>query len=439
MARKRSFNSAQILVLIFISFIILGTVLLKCPFSTKVSISWLDALFTSTSAMTVTGLNVVDPIHTYTILGTTIIMLLIQFGGLGIMTFAVLIYLLMGKRISIKQRLIIQEELNQSTLGGLIKLVKRLFIFSIFFEGFLGLLLSIRFIPDLGLEKGLYYSLFHAVSAFNNAGFSLWTNNLTGYVGDPIVNVVISALFIIGGIGFTVMNDIWEHKRWRQFSLHTKLMLLGTLIINIIAFIIILSLEHDNPGTLGTLHGTDKYWAAYFQAAAPRTAGFNSVDIGALKPPTLFFIMILMFIGAGSISTGGGIKLTTFISLLVIMFGYIRRKNEAVIMERTIPDSAIFKGLTVALLSIAIIFVAIFSLLMSERTFSFIQIAFEVVSAFGTVGLSTGITPDLSSFGQCVIAFMMIIGKLGPLTLVLSLTDRDKQRVRYPKGEIFIS
>lgn len=436
--KKSSFNPAQLLALLFICSIMIGTVLLKCPFSLKEHITWLDAFFTATSAMTVTGLNVVDPGHTYSLVGTTIILILIQIGGLGIMTFAVLVYLLINKRVSLKQRLLIKEALNQSTFGGLIKLVRRLLVFSIFFEGFLGALLSIRFIPDLGWGKGLYTSLFYAVSAFNNAGFSLWPDNLERYVGDPIVNVLISALFIIGGIGFTVIDDLWEHKRWHQFSLHTRLTLLTTLVISIISFLLVISLEYYNPKTIGALEGADKFWAAYFQAMAPRTAGFNTLDIGSLTSPTLFFMMILMFIGAGSISTGGGIKVTTFACLIVIMVGYIRKKNEAVIMERTIHDLEIFKALTVTLLSIAVIFVAIFSLLISEPAFSFIQIAFEVVSAFGTVGLTTGITPELNTFSQFVIIFMMIFGKLGPLTVVFSIAKRQRQKIRYPDGKIFI-
>ncbi|MFC7391816.1 TrkH family potassium uptake protein [Scopulibacillus cellulosilyticus] len=438
MKSKKQVNPPLGLALLFIFVILLGTIALKVPISTYHRISWLTAFFTTTSTITSTGLTVVDIPKTFTPFGLTIIAFLIQIGGVGIMTFATVIYLLIGKKLSIEQMMLIQEALNQNSFKGILKLARRLFFFSIFFEGFFGILLCIRFIPKLGWIKGICHGFFYAVSAFNNAGMTLTSDNLIGYAGDPVINVLISALFIIGGIGFVVINDIWDKKKWREFILHTKLMIISTVVINIIAIIIILSLEYGNPKTLGPLTHGEKFLAGYFQAVAPRSSGFNTVDTGDLRPATLFFIMILMFIGAGSISTGGGIKLSTFASLLVMITGYIRKKNEAVLMERTIHENQIFKAMTLSLLSIAIIFIAVFALLISETKLSFLQIAFETVSAFGTVGLSTGITSQLSSFGECVIALIMIFGKLGPLTLVLSLTGREKQKVRYPDGKIFI-
>nr|WP_205002172.1 TrkH family potassium uptake protein [Scopulibacillus daqui] len=432
------FNPSLGLALLFVATIVLGTILLKLPFSTHRSISWLTAFFTATSSITSSGLAVIDLPKTFTPFGLTIIACLIQIGGIGVMTFAVVIYILIGKKLSIEQLMLIQEALNQNSLRGLLKLARRLFFFSIFFEGFFCILLCFRLIPRLGFGKGIINGVFLSISAFNNAGITLTSDNLMAYAGDPVINILISASFIIGGIGFVVISDIWDKKRWHEFILHTKLIIISTAVINIIAFVIILSLEYSNPKTLGPLTHGEKFLAGYFQAVTPRSAGFNTLNTGDLQPATLFFMMILMFIGAGSISTGGGIKLSTFASLLVMMVGYIRKKNEAVLLERTIHDNQIFKAMTLSLLSIVTIFIAVFALLISERQFSFLQIAFETVSAFGTVGLSTGITPQLSSFGQCVIALIMILGKLGPLTIVLSLTNREKSKIRYPDGKIFI-
>lgn len=429
-------NPSQLLVTVFVVSITIGTILLKLPFSTHESIKWVDALFIATSAMTVTGLATVDPGTTFTTVGQFIIALLIQVGGLGIMSFAVLIFIMLGKKIGLKERLLMQHALNQTSVGGIIKLVKYLFIFSISIELIAMVFLAIRWVPQYGISKGLFYSFFHAISAFNNAGFALWSDNLMQYVGDPLINIVISFLFIIGGIGFTVLVDVWKKRTFRKLSLHTKLMLVGTLLINIISIFFIFIVEYSNPNTLGGLSLGDKIWASYFQGVSPRTAGFNTVDIGSLDETTLFFILILMFIGAGSGSTGGGIKLTTALVIGLATITFLRGKSDIVVAKRTIQSTFILKALAITMISIVFVILGILLLNITEKEASFIDIMFEVVSAFGTVGLSTGLTFTLTTVGKQIIIFIMFLGKLGPLTLMFSLASPSKEKIRYPQEDI---
>ena len=308
-----------------------------------------------------------------------------------------------------------------------------------FFEAFIAIILAIQLIPEIGWGRGTAYAAFLSVSAFNNSGFALWSDSLSRFVGDPVINIAITVLVIVGGIGFTVMNDIWDKKRWLAFSLHTKLMLIGTILINIIAILVIFLIEYNNPYTLGSLHGTDKFWAAYFQGISARTSGFSTLDISQMEPASQFFMIILMFIGSGSVSTGGGIKITTFVCLLAIIIAYLRKTNEPIFMERSINRFDSYKALTITLLSLGVILLAIFVLLLIEKpSITFLQIAFEVVSAFGTVGFSTGVVGQMSMAGQFIIILMMIFGKLGPLTIMLSIATRGNDDIRYPRGKLFI-
>lgn len=434
--RNIDLSPSQLIVFIFILFILIGSAFLTLPFATTVPISYLDALFTTTSAMTVTGLAVADTGTTFTLFGQIVIVSLIQLGGLGIMSFAVLLFMAVGKKIGIKERVIIQQSLNQTSIGGIIFLVRRLLIFSLFIEGVAMLLLAIRWIPEMGWAKGSYYSFFHSISAFNNAGFALWPDSLMGYVGDPIVNIVISLLFIIGGIGFTVLIDLWTKGSFKKLSLHSKVMIMGTLVINIAAMLFLFFIEYHNPNTLGGLSSLgDKLWASYFQAVTPRTAGFNSLDIASLDESTIFLMLLLMFVGAGSASTGGGIKLTTFIVIILSVVAYLKGHKDIVLGRRAVGMETILRSLAISIISVTIIFLAVFILNVIEET-QFVPILFEVISAFGTVGLSMGITSDLSPFGKIIIIFIMLIGKLGPLTLGYSVARLDKVKIKYPNEDI---
>ncbi len=426
----------QLLVSVFLFFILLGTLLLKLPFATTEGITWLDSLFTTTSAMTVTGLIVVDTGTAFTLFGEIIIMILIQVGGLGIMSFAMLIFIMLGKKIGFKERLLIQQALNQTSIGGVIRLVKHLFLFSFIVEGIGFVFLASEWIPEYGWAKGSYYSLFHSISAFNNAGFSIWADGLMQYVGNPLVNIVISSLFIIGGIGFTVLTDLWYTRKFRKLSLHTKLMLVGTLVINVVAMFVIFVLEVNNPKTLGNLPLMDQLFGAYFQAVSPRTAGFNTINIGGMEDPSILLMIFLMFIGAGSASTGGGIKLTTFLVISLSVFTFLRQKKELRAFRRTIDEKFIFRSLAISMISVLLVFSALFIMSITEKDAPFLMVLFEVVSAFGTVGLSMGLTFDLSVIGKCVIVFVMFVGKLGPLTLAFSLASPSKEKIGYPKEDI---
>ncbi|QWU44256.1 MULTISPECIES: TrkH family potassium uptake protein [Bacillus] len=429
-------NPPQILALGFFCLIVVGGLLLKLPFATKVHISWVDAFFTATSAATVTGLGVVDTASTFTMFGEIVIMFLIQTGGLGLMTIAILIVWVLGKKIGLRHRLLIGEAFNQTNIGGLVKLVKRVFIFSICIELIGVIFLSMRFIPEFGFGKGLYYSIFHVIASYNNAGFALWPDNLTRYVGDPIINIGICSLIVIGGLGFTVLIDIWYSRSFRKLSLHSKIMIVGTVALNIIAMIVIFVLEYNNVKTLGNLSLNEKLWASFFQGITPRTAGFNTVDYGGMEESSILFTMVLMFIGAGSVSTGGGIKLTTFVILITSVLSFFRKKEDFVLFQRTIKMSTVTRALAIVVASQILIFTAVFVLMLTED-FSFIQLLFETISAFGTVGLTMGITAKLSAFGKCIIMFVMFCGLIGPLTLVFSLARPAKQKIKYPSEDVF--
>ncbi|PXW93208.1 trk system potassium uptake protein TrkH [Streptohalobacillus salinus] len=426
----------QILAAGFFAIISLGTILLKLPISTNAPLSWLDAAFTATSAVTVTGLIVVDTGTAFTLFGQTVLMILIQIGGLGFLTFAVMSIIFLGKKIRLKNRLLMQEALNQNTMGGIVRLIRVLFYFAISMELIAALILSFRWVPEYGLGFGLFTSLFHAVSAFNNAGFSLWADSLSQYIGDPIVNIVITLLFVSGGIGFTVIYELMARKKFRALTLHTKVMLVGTLIINVVAVVLFFILEVNNPNTLGNLSIGEQLWGSYFQGLTPRTAGFNSLDYSQMNDGTLLFTILLMFIGAGSASTASGIKVTTFIIIVLAVTAYLRGHSEVFAFRSRIETDVILRSLSIIVVGLFFVFFSIFLLTITEDLPT-LQVVFEGFSAFGTVGLSTGITDQLSSLGRPIIMLLMFIGRVGPLTIAFSIARKTPPRISYPKGEIF--
>ncbi|WP_173915286.1 TrkH family potassium uptake protein [Halobacillus sp. Marseille-Q1614] len=428
-------NPPQVVISLFISIILIGTLLLCLPISSTEGISVIDALFTATSAMTVTGLVVVDTGTAFTLFGQMIILILIQLGGIGIMTFAVLIYIAVGKKIGIKQRLLLKQALNQSAIGGVVSLAKKLFLFSLLVELIAVFFLASKWIPEMGWGQGIYASIFHAVSAFNNAGFSIWSDSLSGYVDDPFVNIIISVLFIIGGIGFTVVFDLWKSKEFNHLSLQTKVMVVGTLAINVFSFLMIFFLEFNNPQTLANLSNFGKIQAAYFQAVTPRTAGFNTLDIGQMEESSLFFIITLMFIGGGSASTAGGVKLTTVLTILLATLFFFKGKEHIVIFNRSITMHIVLKALSLTIGSACVVIITIFILELTEDA-PFLTIVFESISAFGTVGLSMGLTGSLTLVGKITIILTMLIGKLGPLTFAFAFAKQTSDLVKYPKEDI---
>ncbi len=434
--KKIHMSPPQVLSITFLVAIFIGAILLYLPISTTAPISFLDALFTATSATTVTGLAVLSTGDDFTLFGQTVIMALMQIGGLGLMTFAVLIVMLLGKKIGLKGRILIQQSFNQYSLGGMIRLVRIILVFTFAIEAMAAAFLAVRWVPEYGWSFGLFTSAFHAVSAFNNAGFSLWNDSLSAYVGDPVINIIITLLFITGGIGFTVLYDMWNAKEFRQLSLHSKIMLTGTLVVNLFAMLFLFVSEYGNMETLGSLPLGDKLWASYFQAVTPRTAGFNSIDIGSMETGSIVLISLLMFIGAGSASTGSGIKLTTFLVIILVTASYLNGKKEAVIFNRAIPSHLLERSLAIVFISMTAVFAGILILSYTENA-PFEWIVFEAFSAFGTVGLSMGLTGELSVLGKIVIMILMFVGRVGPVTLAFALARQHREPIRHPKGDIF--
>lgn len=354
------------------------------------------------------------------------------------MTITTMFAFLVGKRISLKERLIMQESFNQFSVGGIVRLAKYIFIFTVVIEGVGAALLFFswqRFYPPI---QALYLAIFHSICAFCNAGFSLFSDNLMSYKGDFIVNFTIMALIILGGLGFLVLLELFQYRKNGTLSLHAKLVLKVTFILILAGFIIILLIESNNPLTLGSLNLKEKIYGSLFQSVTPRTAGFNTLDIGKMQNATLFFIVILMFIGASPSSTGGGIKTTTFGLLVLYTWSTITGKEEVPLFKRRVSPDIIPKALTIITLSLTLVITMSFLLSYIERE-DFIKILFEVVSAFGTVGLSTGITPSLSIAGKSIIIFTMFAGKIGVLGLVLSLIQKSKPEIiKYPVEKIMV-
>lgn len=416
--------------------ITIGACLLMLPLATTAPISWSDAFFTATSAVTVTGLAVLDTGSDFTLFGQFIILLLIQLGGLGLMTFAVLVISVLGYPVGIPQRLYLKDDLNHTSLADVMYLVKVIFRVVLAFELVGALLLALVFVPEFGWMEGVWQSVFHSISAFNNAGFALFPDSLSQWVSDPLVNVVIPSLFIVGGIGYAVIADLYRQRSWRCLSLHSKLMLCGTAILILCPWLLFTILEWSNPGTLGGLPSTsDRILASWFQATTTRTAGFNTLDIGAIHDSTSMLFMTMMFIGGGTTSTAGGIKVTTFIVLILAAIAFFRRQQRIRVFGRSLGSEEVMKVLALTVVGFLTVLVSIFIMSISHDG-NFMNLAFEAVSAFGTVGLSRGETGELDAVGRAVIMLLMFIGRVGPLTLGFFLASAAPTRIRYPAGKI---
>ena len=426
-----------VLVLLYGSLILAGTIGLKLPISTFAPIGWSDAIFTATSAVTVTGLAVLDTGKDFTLYGQIIICVMIQLGGLGLMTFAVLILSMLGLPIGFSNRIYLREDLNQTSATDLMALTKIIIRIVLLCELIGASVLSIVFIPDLGIAQGVWSAVFHSVSAFNNAGLSLYSDSLSQWAGNPLLNLTIILLFVIGGLGFTVIADVWQLRSWRKYSLHTKLMLFGTAILLVFSTLAFTLMEWNNPETLGGMNWGTKLVVSLFQAATPRTAGFNTVDMASLNDSTTLMFMILMVIGSGSTSTGGGIKVTTFIVLLLATIAFFKRQTAIDIFGRRLGADQIMKVLALAMVSLALIISGMFVMLVFHEG-DFLDIAFETVSAFGTVGLSRGVTGDLDQIGRTIIMFIMFVGRVGPLTIGFVLATQKSKRISYPSGTVYL-
>ncbi|MBA4531355.1 TrkH family potassium uptake protein [Brevibacillus halotolerans] len=441
--KKFHLSPPKVLVLGFALIIAIGAILLTLPLATNdgQGLSLINAVFTSTSATCVTGLVVTDTGTTFTLFGQLVILALIQVGGLGFMTLATFFALLMGKKISLQQRLLLQESLNQISIEGVVRLAKMLLIFTGLIELTGGILLTLRFAFDMPFAKALYYGMFHSISNFNNAGFDLMGefSSLTKYVSDPIVNITVCLLIILGGIGFIVMAEVYGYRDTKRLSLHTKVVLTTTAILIILGTLAIFILEFTNPKTLQPLSPVGKFFGALYQSVTARTAGSNTISIGDMHQSSLFFMIVLMFIGASPGSTGGGIKTTTFATLLGAVWAQIKGREDVIFYRQRILPHMIYKSLTVTMTALFIVIIVSMILTITEPGKDFLMILFESVSAFATVGLSMGLTPDLSDIGKIVISLTMFAGRVGPLTIAFALAQRNrKEYFRYPKGKIMI-
>lgn len=437
--------------------ILLGAFLLSLPFSHNAG-EWypfIDSLFTSTSAVCVTGLSVADTAVEFSLFGQIVIMFLIQIGGLGFMTMTTIVFIIIGKRITLKDRLVIKEALSEHSLQGLVKFTKRILLYTLIFESLGAVLLMIAFIPEFGFWDGFYKSIFHSISAFCNAGFDIMGANkgvfdgMGSYVSNVLVSLTLIFLIVTGGLGLCVIADIASYRKSKRLMFHTKVVLWATAGLILVSTVVYMCMEYYNPATIGNLSFGEKFLVCLFQAVTPRTAGFSTVDQAALTEGSSVFTMFLMFVGASPASTGGGIKTTTFIILMLILSAGIRGKKEIVFRKYNIDKELMLKTMAVAILGLTVVFTLTFILSLTEANNAalntmfgenaFETFLFEAFSAFSTVGLTKGITPYLSASGKCFVALTMLIGRVGALLFGLSLAGKgDNVNIKYQDAKILV-
>lgn len=446
--RFRFWQPSRVLALGFLGVVLLGTLLLSLPGATATGrrAPLIDAFFTAVSSVCVTGLVVRDTGTYWSPFGQTVIMLLVQVGGLGIMTFSTLFALLRGKRISLPERLTIQTALGHIELAGVVRLTKLILLLTLAVETGGAFLLGLRFLADYPAPQALYLGFFHAISAFNNAGFDLFTTSMIRYNRDPLVLLTVALLIIVGGIGFTVVVDLGRLGRERlaggihHLSMQTKLVLALTGFLLALGTILVLLWEGGNPETLGGMSPGAKVMNAFFMATVPRTAGFNSVAVPSLRETTLFFMVMLMFVGASPGGTGGGVKTTTFGVVVMSVWATIRGRGEVDLFGRRVSHEVVGRSLAIVAISLFIVTTGILVLDVTERK-PLLPVMFEVMSAFGTVGLSMGLTPELTLPGKLILSIIMFAGRLGPLTLALALAQAGppvRPAVRFPEEKIMV-
>ena len=438
---KFKMNAPLVLALGFAGLILFGSILLNLPMSSKSgeSVGFINALFTSTSAVCVTGLTVKNTAIQWTDFGHVVIIFLIQFGGLGFMTMATIGALLIGKKITLKERLVIKEQLNQDSLSGLVKLTKYVVFSTLAIELIGAIILSTRFIPLYGWAKGSWFAIFHSISGFCNAGFDLTGDSLAPFYGDYVMNLTIIFLIILGGLGFGVFIDISKNKlNYKSWSLHTKMVLLITALLLFIGTFFIFIIEYNNPETLQPMNLGEKFLAALFQSTAARTAGYYSVNLGKLHESTIVLSIVLMFIGASPGSTGGGIKTTTFGALLLTTLAVIKGEKDVVAFKKRISYDIINRSIAIVGIAMTLILSVAFILTVTEEA-PFLDILYETTSAFSTVGSSRGMTPNLTDFGKIVLTLTMYAGRVGPLTLAYLFAKKSKVgNFRYSEGNIMV-
>ncbi len=437
-------NRSMAVCLSFTALIAVGTLLLLLPVSNTAGewMNFTDALFTATSAGCVTGLAVVDTGRYFSLFGQIVILLLIQIGGVGIMTLTTVLSIGMGKRVAIRERLLLQESLNQDEPGSVVRTARNIIVYTLGVEFFFGALLSYYFYEEAGLgAKAFYWGFWHAVSAFCNAGFDIlgsWTS-LTNYRDNAVVNLIFILLITLGGLGVIVISDVARKRSWRRLTLHTKIALTASACLTFGGALLLWALEYDNPATLGELAAPQQFLASLFQSVSLRTAGFNTLDLSQMRFGSLFAMEALMFIGASPTSTGGGLKTTTFVVLLASTLALVRNKKDAVLFRRRLSQQSIGKAASVFVLAALYLAVAFFALLLADgNSHPFALALFEIFSAFGTVGMGVGITPEWNTAAKLVLILTMFVGRVGILTFIMSFFDKNTEKIRYPEEDVFI-
>ena len=443
--RHRKISPAQVVILGFLAQILVGACLLSLPAATRSGegAPFLDALFTATSATCVTGLVVQDTVQFWSPFGQGIILLLIQIGGMGVVTMAVAISMLSGRKIGLRERWMMQESISAPQVGGIVRMTGFILKTALLIEGVGAVLLALRFCPTMGLGKGIWYGIFHAISAFCNAGFDLMGeeaafSSLTSYTGDPLINGVICLLILLGGLGFLTWQDVSVH-RWHaiRYRLQSKLVLVTTLVLLVGGALFYGLVEFSQP-QWADLTARERGLAAVFQSVSPRTAGFNTVDLTALSSPTLLVTILLMLAGGSPGSTAGGFKTTTLAVLLLAVVGVFRRQGSASAFGRRLPEIVIRNACALFVLYLAL-FLTGGLLLCCIEGIPLMHALFEAASAIGTVGLTLGVTTQLSPVGQGILIFLMYFGRVGGLTMIYAMTTRPGGIAsQYPQEQVTV-
>lgn len=436
---KASEKPPLILTMGFLILITIGGLILSTPFVTKSgqSTNMVDAFFVAASASCVTGLTPVNTAEHWNTFGQVIILFLIQIGGLGVMSLASLVPLILNKKIGLKSRLILKEQLNTENMAGVLKLFKYVLFFTLAVEGLGALFLAIRFVPSYGLGKGIWYAIFHSISAFCNAGFDIMGDSIYPLRHDYLVNITLMALIAIGGLGFMVTSEIYNKRELKHLSTHSKLVLITNLCLILVGGLGFFILETIKNGMIANETLGHGLLISFFQSVSARTAGFYSLDLGQIKDSTAILLMNLMFIGGSPGSTAGGLKTTTFVVLILALFSVVKSQKEPIVFKRSISNETIKKALAIVMVSM-FLHVAVVFVLSILNNFDFIEVLYETVSALGTVGTTMGITDKLTSISKVIIAFCMYLGRIGPMTMALSFgLKSDDRLIRYP--EAFIS
>ena len=447
---RNKLTPTRIIFLGFLLLILVGALLLRLPicYNEGENISFLDALFTATSASCVTGLVVKDTATTWTPLGQGIILFLIQIGGLGVMSIFTLYVLITKKHIGLKERLTIQESINNFTLSGTVRIFLKILIATLCFELLGAIILFTQFMPLFGMKDGIIKSIFHSISAFCNAGFDIFGTktykfqSLSLFSNNPILLITLSALIVIGGLGFVVWRDIYHNKfSFRKYSLHSKIVIISTTILILGSSLLFYLLENNNINTLSPMTQTNKVVNSMFQAITPRTAGFSSINPAKMTQEANFFTIILMLIGAAPGSTGGGIKVTTISVLVLASIFFIMGQEDVQIMKNTVPQQMIHKSICIFMIALLLLIIGTSIILIDNPELDFLDVLYETASALSTSGLSTGITTLLNPLSKIVLILFMILGRIGPLTAVIAFSQKQMIKnapYRYSDGKISV-